>query len=76
MTSGHHGCWRWSRSYFFGGAVIRDFAFALIWGIVIGTYSSVFVAVPLLLFMNLRRTSVKDQAPESDAEVAAKLEQG
>ncbi len=40
--------------YTFGGAIIRDFAFALIWGVVIGTYSSIFVAVPLLLALNLR----------------------
>lgn len=40
--------------YFFGGAVIRDFSFALIWGVVIGTYSSIFIAVPLLLYLKLR----------------------
>jgi preprotein translocase subunit SecF len=41
--------------YFFGGAVLADFALAMIWGIVIGTYSSIFIAVPLLLYTNLRR---------------------
>ncbi len=35
--------------YFFGGEVIRDFAFALICGIVIGTYSSIYVASPLIV---------------------------
>lgn len=34
---------------FLGGSVIHDFAFVLFWGIVVGTYSSVFVASPLLL---------------------------
>lgn len=34
---------------FFGGEVIRNFTYALIWGILIGTYSSVFVAACLLL---------------------------
>jgi preprotein translocase subunit SecF len=34
--------------YLFGGAVIRDFALVLILGIVIGTYSSIFVAAPAL----------------------------
>jgi preprotein translocase SecF subunit len=38
----------------FGGQVIRGFSAGLIWGIVIGTYSSVGLAVPLLSFMNLR----------------------
>ena len=40
--------------YVLGGAVIQDFAFALIWGVAIGTYSSIFVAVPLLLVIRLR----------------------
>lgn len=39
----------------FGGEVIRDFSIALIWGIVIGTYSSIFLAVPLLLYLRPRR---------------------
>ena len=34
--------------YFFGGVVIHDFAFALILGIIVGTYSSVFVASPIV----------------------------
>jgi preprotein translocase SecF subunit len=35
--------------YFFGGEVIHDFAFALICGIVVGTYSSIYVASPILV---------------------------
>lgn len=35
--------------YLFGGATIRDFALALIVGILIGTYSSLFIAAPLLV---------------------------
>ena len=34
----------------FGGAVLRDFALAMMWGVLIGTYSSVFVAVGMLGF--------------------------
>jgi preprotein translocase subunit SecF len=41
--------------YILGGEVIRDFSFALIWGIAIGTYSSICVALPLLLFFDLSR---------------------
>ena len=41
--------------YLFGGAVLADFALAMIWGVVVGTYSSIFVAVPLLLYTGLRR---------------------
>ncbi len=44
--------------YIFGGPVIRDFTFALIWGVLIGTYSSIFIASPILLFLNLRAESV------------------
>ncbi len=41
--------------FLFGGDVIRGFSFAMIWGIVVGTYSSIFVAAPLLLRLNLQR---------------------
>jgi preprotein translocase subunit SecF len=37
---------------FLGGEVIYDFAFALVVGIVVGTYSSIFIASPLLVFWN------------------------
>lgn len=36
--------------YFFGGSAINDFAFALIVGIVVGTYSSVFIASPVVYY--------------------------
>lgn len=35
--------------FFLGGSIIHDFAFALIVGIIVGTYSSIFVASPILL---------------------------
>ena len=41
--------------YVFGGEVIRGFILALIFGIVIGTYSSVFIAAPVLLYLGIRR---------------------
>lgn len=44
--------------FIFGGPVIRDFTFALIWGVLIGTYSSIFIASPILLHLNLRAESV------------------
>ena len=50
--------------YFFGGEVIRDFSFALIWGVVIGTYSSIFIAVPLLLYLKLRPPPATDPADQ------------
>lgn len=44
--------------HIFGGEVIKGFVLALIFGIVIGTYSSIYVASPVLMFMNIRRTAV------------------
>ena len=38
-----------------GPEVIKGFTFAMIWGIVVGTYSSVFVAAPLLLWFKVKR---------------------
>tara|TARA_B100000686_G_C16763084_1_gene960027 strand:- start:1395 stop:2339 length:945 start_codon:yes stop_codon:yes gene_type:complete len=44
--------------YFFGGEVIKGFSFAMTWGVLVGTYSSIFVAVPILVYMNLRRSGL------------------
>ena len=41
--------------YIFGGQVIRGFTFAMIWGVFVGTYSSVFIASPLLLMLGITR---------------------
>jgi preprotein translocase SecF subunit len=51
--------------FIFGGPVIRDFTFAMIWGVLIGTYSSIFIASPLLLHLNLRAENVALPTPES-----------
>jgi SecD/SecF fusion protein len=40
--------------FFFGGATLKDFAFALLIGIVSGAYSSFFIASPLLVMLKLR----------------------
>ncbi len=49
--------------YLFGGEVIRGFIDALIWGIIIGTYSSIFVASPILLYLGVRRSEVVSAEP-------------
>ena len=41
--------------YFFGGEILKGFSFALIWGILIGTYSSIFVASPILIYFKVKR---------------------
>ncbi len=41
--------------YFFGGEVIRGFTFAMLFGILVGTYSSVFIAAPFLILIGVKR---------------------
>ena len=41
--------------FIFGGEVIKGFTFAMIWGVVVGTYSSIFVAAPLLRYLDVKR---------------------
>jgi preprotein translocase SecF subunit len=48
----------------FGGEVIRGFSIAMIWGIVVGTYSTICVAAPLLIYMHLHRIRGKE-TPDS-----------
>ena len=48
--------------FIFGGGVIHNFAFALLVGIIIGTYSSIFVASPLLIFWEDLRDRKKQHA--------------
>ncbi|PWE16644.1 protein translocase subunit SecF [Marinicauda salina] len=43
-----------------GGPALQGFAFALIWGVVIGTYSSVFVAAPLLTLTGVKRETSQE----------------
>jgi preprotein translocase subunit SecF len=45
-----------------GGDVIRGFVFAMIWGVIIGTYSSVFVASTILLYLGVKRDWSKPDA--------------
>lgn len=60
-----------SALYFFGGAVLRDFSFAILVGIVVGTYSSIFIAAPIVLWTskargkNIRREVLETEALKS-----------
>jgi preprotein translocase subunit SecF len=45
-----------------GGGIIHDFAFALLVGIIVGTYSSIFVASPILLAWQTRQAKGKSKA--------------
>jgi len=46
--------------YVLGGDVIRGFTFAMIWGVIVGTYSSIFIASPILLRLGVKRDWDKD----------------
>jgi len=48
--------------FFLGGDVIRGFVFAMIWGVIVGTYSSVFVASTILLWLGVKRDWTKPSA--------------
>ena len=47
--------------YFIGGEIISDFSFAMLWGILVGTYSSIFIASTILIYMNVRSYSDKKE---------------
>ena len=47
--------------YYFGGNIIKDFSLAMIWGIIIGTYSSILIATPILLNMKIRKTKGEEE---------------
>jgi preprotein translocase subunit SecF len=41
--------------YFFGPHVIHNFTFAMLFGVLIGTYSSIFIAAPILVYFGVKR---------------------
>ena len=50
---------------FFGGEVLKSFTYAMLFGLVVGTYSSVFIAAPILIYLGLKQGA---EAPASVAE--------
>jgi preprotein translocase subunit SecF len=44
---------------FLGGEVLRSFSIAVLFGVVIGTYSSIYISAPILIYMNLSRDGKK-----------------
>jgi len=51
---------------FFGGDIIQGFSLIILFGVIVGTYSSIFIAAPVLLFSDLRR-SEEDEPHASHA---------
>ncbi len=58
--------------YLFGGPVLKDFSFAIIVGIIAGTYSSIFVASPIVLWLSQRKgRTLHHEIREAEAAKAA-----
>jgi preprotein translocase subunit SecF len=58
--------------FLFGGQVLNGFAFALVCGIIVGTYSSVYIAAPILIFgQNLVESRMKRSGSASVAKEPA-----
>ncbi len=49
-----------------GGDVLRNFSAALAFGIIIGTYSTIYVAVPILVYFDLRREAIAGEEADAD----------
>ena len=48
--------------FFFGGEILKGFSLAMILGVVFGTYSSIYIANPVLVFLKVsQRTIVKEE---------------
>ncbi|MBN9670483.1 protein translocase subunit SecF [Roseibium aggregatum] len=58
--------------YIFGGEVIQSFTLAMIFGIVIGTYSSIFLAAPFLILFNLRADALSKKDGDGEKGSGAK----
>lgn len=55
--------------FVFGGEVLRGFSIALMWGVVIGTYSSIYVAMPVLIYFDLRHEDLEGGAAPNLSQV-------
>ena len=52
--------------YIFGGAILKGFSFAMIIGVIVGTYSSIFVATPILNYTNVNQKTVLKENAENN----------
>jgi preprotein translocase subunit SecF len=53
---------------FFGGEVLKGFSIAMLWGIVIGTYSSLFIAAPIIYYIQPNRRAIAREPIPADVE--------
>jgi preprotein translocase subunit SecF len=57
--------------FLFGGSVLNDFAFALVVGIIVGSYSTLFIASPIVLFWQNFREGRKKRTPAAPTRPAS-----
>ena len=57
---------------FFGGEVLKGFSIAMLWGIVIGTYSSLFIAAPIIYYIQPSRRAIAREPTDANAERPAR----
>jgi preprotein translocase subunit SecF len=55
---------------FFGGTVIESFSYAMLFGVVVGTYSSILIAAPVLIYLGLKPDSGKSAAADVETKPA------
>ena len=61
--------------YIFGGAALKDFSFAIMIGVVIGTYSSIFIAAPVVyLWSKARGTNLRKELLDADLDMSTTLQ--
>ncbi|HEV3408790.1 MAG TPA: protein translocase subunit SecF, partial [Chthoniobacterales bacterium] len=60
--------------YFFGGPVLNDFAFSIFVGVIVGTFSSIYIAPPIVLWWSrLKGKSLQREIKEAESRQEAKL---
>ena len=52
--------------YIFGGAILKGFSFAMILGVIIGTYSSIFIATPILNYTKVSQKTILKEDVENN----------
>ena len=53
-------------NFFLGGEILRGFSFAMIMGVIVGTYSSIFIANPILVKLNVDHDTVVKKDDEKN----------
>ena len=52
--------------FIFGGAILKGFSFAMIIGVIVGTYSSIFVATPILSYTKVSQKTILKEDKENN----------